>query len=177
MTDHLQLVDERSAAELARQETAASAAVRHTVVQLAVKGLDPYSIALRLANRPEEAGGPVLKTEREIERIIDDFLERTAKDDAETVKKLRAIENKRLDFLMERLEEALDDGKPSAVKAALAIVDRRAKLNGLDAPRRVEHSGNVGHTILNREAIAAEEEAFRTQHEPFIEGSAAEIES
>jgi hypothetical protein len=176
MGEVLQAVDPESAGEIARRDTAAAAAVRHTIVQLAVKGLDPYSIALRLANRPDEAGGPILKTEGEIERVLDDFLERTARDDAETVKKLRAIENKRLDFLMERLEEALDDGKPSAVKAALSIVDRRAKLNGLDAPRRVEHSGNVGHTILNREAIAAEEEAFRTQHEPFIEGTAAELE-
>jgi len=175
MSEGLELVTPDSVAAIARQQTASTAAVRHSIIQLAVKGLDAYSIALRLANRPEESGGPVLKTEGEIERIIDDFLERTAKDDAETVKKLRAIENKRLDFLMERLEDALEDGKPSAVKAALAIVDRRAKLNGLDAPRRVEHSGNIGHTILDRDAIKAEEEAFRTQHEPFIEGSGSEM--
>lgn len=168
MGDLVDLPD-RTAGDLAREQTAKAAAVRHTIVQLAAKGLDTYSIQMRLAKRREQDGGPVMKTEGEIQSVIDDFLERTAKQDKDTVKRLRAIENRRLDLLMEKLEDGIEDGKPSAIKAALAISDRRAKLNGLDAPRRVEHSGEIGHTLIDREAIEAEAEAFRTQHDPFID--------
>lgn len=171
-----ELVEARSQAQIARDVTAQAAADRHLIIRLAVKGLDPYSIALRLANRGDGDGGPLLRTEGEIERILDDFIERTAKADAAAVIRLRSIENKRLDYFLEQLEEAVDNGESAAIKTALAITDRRAKLNGLDAPRKIEHSGKVELGVgINREQIAAEEEAFRTQHEPFIEGSGAEI--
>jgi DNA-binding CsgD family transcriptional regulator len=57
---------------------------------------------------------------------------------AEGVAELRALENERLDQLLQALWPAATSGKAGAVRAALAILERRAKLWGLDAPTRYE---------------------------------------
>lgn len=60
---------------------------------------------------------------------------------AEAVDEFRRLEGQRLDLLLEKaMEKALSEEKSSmfAIDRVLAIMDRRAKLMGLDAPVRTE---------------------------------------
>jgi hypothetical protein len=60
---------------------------------------------------------------------------------AEAVDEFRRLEGQRLDLLLEKaMDKALSEEKSSmfAIDRVLAIMDRRAKLMGLDAPVRTE---------------------------------------
>jgi chemotaxis protein histidine kinase CheA len=67
------------------------------------------------------------------------------------------IELARCDRLQAQLDPAIEKGDVRAIEASLKIVDRVAKLLGLDKPQKVEHSGGIVTP-----AMAAEfaEEAF-----------------
>ncbi len=61
-----------------------------------------------------------------------------ARQETEGVAELRAIECERLDALQRAVWDAAIGGDVDAVKAALQVIDRRAKLLGLNAPTRVQ---------------------------------------
>ena len=60
---------------------------------------------------------------------------------------LRQMELERLDMLTKGLESMAAVGKPDAVSAYLRVMERRAKLLGLDAPVRQEVTGADGGAI------------------------------
>ena len=60
---------------------------------------------------------------------------------------LRQMELERLDMLTKGLEPMAAVGKPDAVSAYLRVMERRAKLLGLDAPVRQEVTGADGGAI------------------------------
>lgn len=62
-------------------------------------------------------------------------LERTAQEPREEVRK---IEVERLDYLYSKLKPRIDQGESQAINSALKVMDRRAKLLGLDMPVQVE---------------------------------------
>lgn len=163
-----------TAQELREQEAVAEADKRHAVLALAALGHDGEGIAVRLAKRPKKQGGPLLLKANEATKIVQTYLERLAHTDAEAIERLRALENRRLDYLMTKLEKGIEAGETGAIKTAIALSERRAKLNGLDAPRKLQHSGKVEHAVVDRSAIEREEEAFRTQHAPAIDSTATE---
>ena len=53
------------------------------------------------------------------------------------------LELLRCDTYLQSLAAKIQDGDVQAVSAALKVADRRAKLLGLDAPAKLEHSGSV----------------------------------
>ncbi|MFI0822338.1 hypothetical protein ACH4TX_41800 [Streptomyces sp. NPDC021098] len=59
----------------------------------------------------------------------------------------RQEENERLDALLEAVWPDALTGDPRAIETALKISDRRARLNGLDAPVRTELSGPDGGAV------------------------------
>ena len=61
---------------------------------------------------------------------------------------VRRIELQRLDELWRGLWADATGGDPAAIRAALGLMERRAKLLGLDAPAKTEHSGNVSFVEL-----------------------------
>ena len=63
---------------------------------------------------------------------------------AELAEHVRTLELQRLDELMVQPYQAACRGDLRAVDAVLKIMDRRAQLLGLDAPRKQEHSGSDG---------------------------------
>lgn len=65
----------------------------------------------------------------------------------ESVDELRALENERLDELALSVWDAARAGNWKAMENALRIMERRAKLNGLDAPTRSELSGPEGAAL------------------------------
>lgn len=64
--------------------------------------------------------------------------------EAENVADLRTLENMRLDDLLFAVYKAAKSGDLGAIDRALRIMERRAKLLGLDAPVKQEISGTDG---------------------------------
>ena len=58
--------------------------------------------------------------------------------------KLRELELERCDKLTLALWPKARAGDEKAVRAIITVMDRRAKLLGLDAPTKLEHAGNDG---------------------------------
>jgi hypothetical protein len=58
--------------------------------------------------------------------------------------KLRELELERCDKLTLALSPKARAGDEKSVRAVLAVMDRRAKLLGLDAPTKLEHAGANG---------------------------------
>lgn len=74
-----------------------------------------------------------------------------------SVPELRSLWRERLEFLWPLAARDVEDGKPGAVRAAVAVADRASRLDGLDAPTRVEVSATVQElNAIARELIAAE---------------------
>ena len=90
----------------------------------------------------------------------------------EGVAELRILEDRRLDDLQDAVWPLAMKGKPGSVRAALAILERRARLWGLDAPGRLE----VGR-LLQSEDWARVREAITGALEPWPEATAAVIEA
>lgn len=61
----------------------------------------------------------------------------------EGIIEMRAIENERLDALLEALWDRAVAGELDVVDRVLRIAQRRATLNGLDAPVKVDVAGEV----------------------------------
>jgi len=65
----------------------------------------------------------------------------------EAAKELRELELSRLDLYLRALMPKILAGDTKAVTAALGIGKRRAELTGLDAPVKIEQTGNL-YTVL-----------------------------
>lgn len=68
-------------------------------------------------------------------RIIRRTMEQTI---TENVEQTREIELQRLDGYLTRLQPRIQNGDTKAIDTALKIMDRRAKMLGLDAPTKVQ---------------------------------------
>lgn len=56
---------------------------------------------------------------------------------------LRSLWRERLEYLWPLAARDVEAARPGAIRAAVAIADRAAKLDGLDAPSRLEVSASV----------------------------------
>jgi hypothetical protein len=65
----------------------------------------------------------------------------------ETADKVRQMELRRLDKMTPKMMEFAVQGDPKAVDSVIKIMDRRAKLLGLDGPSKHEHTGKDGGPI------------------------------
>ena len=65
---------------------------------------------------------------------------------------LRTLEVERLDVMLKAIWADVEAGDVKAIDAALKISDRRAKLLGIDAPTKIEHSGSIDMTASADEA-------------------------
>jgi hypothetical protein len=66
---------------------------------------------------------------------------------AKKAEKLRELELERCDKLVLALWPKVKAGDEKAVRAVVAVMDRRAKLLGLDAPTKLEHAGADGEPL------------------------------
>jgi hypothetical protein len=71
-----------------------------------------------------------------------------AKVETERAEAIRRIELQRLDGMWRGLWDGATSGDPASIRAALGVMERRAKLLGLDAPSKTEHSGNISFVEL-----------------------------
>lgn len=69
------------------------------------------------------------------------------RNEAEAVDEMRALDNSRYDALLMAVWRQALAGDKDAHAAALKVLERRAKLNGLDAPVRSEVAGLLNFTV------------------------------
>jgi hypothetical protein len=78
--------------------------------------------------------------------------------EADGVERMRKVENERLDYYLTKLAGAINAGDEKAIARAVSISERRAKLNGLDAPvvSTMNVTGDVPEELLVMAAEARE---------------------
>lgn len=117
------------------EQIAACERARHAL-DLRRKGASYRDIAHSLGVAPSTAYGYVREELDELRREV-----------TETAAELRDVEVQRLDALTSQLFLMLDRSNPSeGARLALALVrvsESRRQLLGLDAPQKIEHSGNL----------------------------------
>ncbi len=93
------------------------------------------------------------KDRRGAYRAVTTALKRATEDNNELADELRTLELERLDKYLTTLKAKIRKGDTRAIDTALRIMDRRAKLLGLDAPAKSEVDVNVSE--LPREQLIA----------------------
>jgi hypothetical protein len=92
-------------------------------------------------------------------KAISAALKKAQAENKESADELRSVELARLDRYLTFLAKRMNDGDTKSVDSALRIMDRRAKLLGLDAPTKSEVS--VTSSMSNEELIAGAVEQLR----------------
>jgi len=75
---------------------------------------------------------------------------------AETAEEIVFLDCARLDEMLAGLMPAVKDGDPAAVRAALGVMERRAKMLSLDGALRVQVSGGLAVQELSQEELDAQ---------------------
>ena len=127
--------------EVLEREAAVIAERRVRALQYRLAGASYRKIAKELQVSVETAWSDVQAELRALREI--------AVHDAE---ELRELEMQRLDEWTLNLTPKARDGDPRAIGTLVRIQERRAKLTGLDAPDKVEHTGKDGAPIAVQHA-------------------------
>jgi len=98
---------------------------RDRILQMRVHGYSLEEIAAHLGIPKKDAKGVVRE-------VMEDLMESQSESRDETV----ALEISRLELLMKSLEERVKKGAYEAINAMLKLMERHAKLRGLDAPTK-----------------------------------------
>lgn len=86
------------------------------------------------------------------------LFKRLADDKLEQTEELRDLENARLDALAVGIWPKAVQGHPDSIRTALSIMERRARLNGLDQPVKVDVTAAVSQEL--GKALEKLEQAF-----------------
>lgn len=110
------------------------------------------AVELRLAGKTFRD----IATEIEVSRtrafqIVQKELEASQKEYEAKAARLRTLEMNRLDYIQDKLWAQLEKSDLSVVPELLRLMERRAKLAGLDAPERVDWGGGLpgGTNVLS----------------------------
>jgi hypothetical protein len=113
-----------------------------------------HALELRIAGHSYRAIARALGVnERTAFHDVQDELARLEPVIKQKAERLRDLESRRLDRCTTVLDAALEDGDPRAVLASVRIMERRAKLLGLDAPLQVTGADGapLSVTIVHQE--------------------------
>lgn len=105
---------------------------RNRAVEMRKEGLSYRAIADALDTTPSNIHKAIMKS-----------LVLIREQTNEGAEEMRTLELERLDTLFERAYKAVLDGDIRAIDQAIKIMDRRARLAGLDAATRQEITGNL----------------------------------
>jgi hypothetical protein len=141
-----------------------TAALEEECLRLRREGLSHRQIASRLGIVPSTAY-------KRIRHGLSEVNERNL----ESATELRALETQRLDELQQAIWEQAAGGDLKAIDRILRIMERRAKLLGLDGPQRIEHAGAEGGPIQHEWDFSglSDEELERQYRETITELEAA----
>jgi hypothetical protein len=97
------------------------------------------AIELRIAGWTHQAIGDRLGYDESTIRIwVREEMERLHALEVQCMDSIRRLQLERLEHMLEGLWAGASNGNPKAVEATLKVLDRQAKLLGLDAPEKVE---------------------------------------
>lgn len=103
------------------------------VVELRLQGHDYETIGPLLGIKPDKA-----------QQLVTDAMNAIAAPLADTLEAVRNLDLKRLDKMMIPFMTSACEGDHHSAAVVLKIMERRAQLLGLDAPKNVNLSGEVG---------------------------------
>ncbi len=117
---------------------------------LAARSRAGDALRLRIEGRTFREIAVILKADvsticRDIQRCLRDILQ----DNADAAETLRALEVERLDALHASIWPAAVGGNLAAIDRVLSIMQRRARLCGLDAPAKVAQTTADGADVPN----------------------------
>ena len=87
-------------------------------------------------------------SEQHCHKVVTEELQRLNKHRAELGEEVTRMELERLDTMLLGLWQRAKKGDERAVDATLKIMARRAKLCGLDAPTKIEQTGDVTLSVI-----------------------------
>ncbi|NUQ98584.1 MAG: hypothetical protein HOY79_19195 [Streptomyces sp.] len=129
---------------------------RRAAVKLRIEGKSWQEIADLLGY--DSKGGACKDVSRALQKAVTDL--------ALPLEEYRQLELDRLDAMQEALWPKVLDGDTRAIDTALRLMDRRAKLLGLDAPTRTEGVLSLDVIEAGIAHLTAQVDAARTQAEP-----------
>jgi hypothetical protein len=104
----------------------------------AARDRDVKALDLRIAGATyRQIGQQLAVSEKTAYYDVQDELGRLDKVSRDKAERLRDLEGRRLDVLQLALAPAIRTGDPRAIAAAVRLMERRAKLFGLDAPTTI----------------------------------------
>lgn len=147
-----------SIGEKARSGPVKAARRRRMVLDLRAAGLTHADISEQMTR----AGEPI--TPHGVASTLRRALNKMAEETSEAAETAREMELHRINLALQVLVPKVRDGNLKAMREYRAFIDQRAKLLGLYAPTKHEHSGQVNHTLSTdeREEVLRLEEAFVT---------------
>jgi hypothetical protein len=132
-------------------KTRVQAAKRHVeVLQLRLEGLTFRQIGERLGFSEQRA-----------HQLVTEELARLNAERAEQAAEVTRLELERLDALLAAVWDGASRGEVGAIDRVLAIMNRRAKVLGIDAPERRELTGRGGRPLDVRLEDLTDEELGR----------------
>lgn len=138
---------------------------RNRILALRRDGFTYDAISLTLA-QGGDGKEPFEITPSGVGAAIRSYVADLAGEDRESATELRAIDNERLERMFKRLELDARSTDPKTREKAIAqqlrILERHAKLNGLDAPTVHRHEGTVAvETLANPDHVAKVDAEFK----------------
>lgn len=109
--------------------------------ELRIQGESYRAIGQALGVSEYTAHGDVMGRLREVQALGDEKLE-----------DVRRVEVARLDRYLTKLELGVNEGDPKAIATALRVMERRAALLGLDAPKVSEQPTDVSQLLTALQA-------------------------
>ncbi|MCQ9378820.1 hypothetical protein [Methyloversatilis sp. XJ19-49] len=105
----------------------------------------------------EKIGAALGVTAQRAHQIFERKLLEVRTKTGQTAEQLRALEMQRLDDLQSFLWEKARKGNATAIDRILKIMERRARLEGLDAPQRIGLGGDPDAPPIKQETRSAAE--------------------
>ena len=172
-TDYLEELagpDDGAATPHDRVHNLADVEKRHRILKLRRDGFTYDQIALALS-RGDDGKPPIEISPNSISYHVRTYVADLHNEDAETVAEFRQIAHERLERTYRRLETDILQApntiegrkiKERLIGQQLKVIERQAKLHGLDAPTRHEHSGSVNiFALANPEHVEKVDAEFR----------------
>jgi len=99
----------------------------------------------------EKIGAALGVSAQRVHQIFERKLLEVRSKTGQTAEQLRALEMQRLDDLQSFLWDKAKKGNATAIDRILKIMERRARLEGLDAPQRIGLGGDPGAPPIKQE--------------------------
>lgn len=171
-----------SIGQLVRGQSLSHVERRHRVLKLRRQGFTYEQIAA-IVSGGEDGEEAQSLTHTGASRIVRAYVEELLTEDAESAEVLRQIDTERLEGMFRRLELDAQSTDPQvrarAIGQQLRVIERHAKLHGLDAPTRVDVSGDVSHHLVaDSDRVKEVDRSFARRHGKAIQlpaGGAREV--